>query len=111
MYNNNNDNTSTMKDIREVYKQAAENIYKVTKHKGIAVVKCMDSIESGKQKRLHIWIWQDFLELGFRDEDLFVLTTNGTPMIRWKQQKHARKNNSFTWVFRVWKKSWSYFMI
>ena len=100
VYRNETLATSGMNSVRENYKLGMTNAYKTLQENGILVVKCMDSIESGKQKRLHIWVWQDAIDMGFVDEDLFVLTTNSTPTMRWQHQLHARKNNSFLWVFR-----------
>lgn len=100
VYNNNKNNCKTMLDIRLMYENTALEINKVIKEKAIVVVKCADSIEGGKQKRLHIWVWEIFINLGFTDEDLLILTPNSTPAIRWQNQKHCRKNNSFAWVFR-----------
>lgn len=100
VYRNETLATSGMNSVRESYKLGMTNAYKTLQENGILVVKCMDSIESGKQKRLHIWVWQDAIDMGFADEDLFVLTTNSTPTMRWQHQLHAHKNNSFLWVFR-----------
>ncbi|HOX40374.1 MAG TPA: hypothetical protein PL033_20520 [Candidatus Brocadiia bacterium] len=39
-------------------------------------------------------------ELGFEAVDLFILHRTSPAMVQEKRQKHARKNHSFTWVFR-----------
>jgi len=68
---------------------------------GVLVIKCQDQIMSGKQYRQHISLWAWAVsELGFIDEDMFVLVSKTTPTMRHKYQLHARKNHSYFLVFR-----------
>ena len=90
----------SMNSVRAYYKAGMLEAHRVLASKGILIVKCMDQIESSKQRRLHIWVWEDALNVGFMDEDLFVLVQQSVPAMRWQHQIHARKNNSFFWVFR-----------
>lgn len=88
------------KAIACLYYEGMKEAYRILKPGGILLVKCQDEIESGKQKRTHIEVFQFAYCLQFKDLDLFVLMQNGTPCIRQREQKHARKNHSFLWVFR-----------
>ena len=64
-------------------------------------MKCQDEIESGRQKRTHIELWEiTTREFGFLDEDLFTLLSTTRPAIRQTRQYHARKNSSYLWIFR-----------
>ena len=64
------------------------------------MVKCQDEIESGRQRRSHVEVLSIATEeLGMEDQDCFVVV-RGNPILQDKQQKHARKNHSFLWVFR-----------
>ena len=38
--------------------------------------------------------------LGIKAEDLFVLTRRHAPLVRSEDQRHARKNHSYMWIFR-----------
>jgi hypothetical protein len=87
------------KDIINLYREGRVEAKRILKVGGFLLVKCKDEIESSVQKRSHIEIWQIALELGFVDKDLFVLTQKTHPTIQHLPQKHARKNNSFLWVF------------
>lgn len=84
----------------QFYKDGMKEAYRILHSKGVLFVKCMDEIMGGKQCRNHITIWKYALELGFIDEDLFVLVQKSAPTMRHDYQLHARKNNSFLWVFR-----------
>lgn len=86
--------------MMEFYFVGMAEAYRLLHKGGILFVKCMDIVESGKQERNHITIWMDALQLGYRDEDLFVMVQKGIPTMRHKYQIHARKNHSYLWVFR-----------
>lgn len=98
--NNTSDGAGSMESVHSLYTNGIKEARRLLKNKGIFIVKCMDQIESGKQKRAHIWIWQNALDAGFVDEDLFVLVSLAQPALRWKHQLHARKNHSYFLVFR-----------
>lgn len=88
------------KDIIELYRKGMKEAYRILRSGGLLLVKCKDEIETSTQRRSHIEIWEIALkELGMKDEDLFVLTQLSSPKIQHLPQKHARKNNSFLWVF------------
>ncbi|HOX40473.1 MAG TPA: hypothetical protein PL033_21040 [Candidatus Brocadiia bacterium] len=63
-------------------------------------MKCCDEIVSSKQRWSHIEILKIAEEPGFEAVDLFILHRTSPAMVQEKRQKHARKNHSFTWVFR-----------
>jgi hypothetical protein len=61
---------------------------------------CKDEIESAKQRRSHIELWLIARELGFDDQDLFTLEAGIVNCGRWRRQLHARKTQSYLWIFR-----------
>jgi len=100
LYNNANHHLDTVEDVLKFYLEGMTESFRLLKKNGYLMVKCMDEISGGKQRRNHISIWNDALNLGFIDEDLFILVQNKNPVMRHKHQLHARKNNSFLWVFK-----------
>lgn len=92
--------TGSSQNVRLGYEIGMTEAKRVMAPGGILCVKCQDQIESGKQVRQHIDVFNYATqELDLVDEDLFVLTRTGTPMMRHPYQLHARKNNSFLWIF------------
>ncbi len=94
----------TINAVVQLYVDAMREALRVLKHKGILIVKCQDQIESGKQRWIHIELYQFALSLGMIVEDMMVLVQKTQPTIRWPQQKHTRKNHSYFWVFKANKK-------
>ena len=88
-------------DIIKRYHDGMREGLRILRPRGLMLVKCQDEIESSKQKMSHIEI-QDIAikELGMVVQDLFVLLQKRKPVIQHKNQKHARKNHSYLWVFR-----------
>ena len=68
---------------------------------GALLVKCQDSIESGRQHWAVQYVLSMGLTSGLTAEDLFILVQDGTPAMRHPYQKHARKNHSYFWVFKA----------
>ncbi len=95
---------SGVKQVDLLYYNSMKEAYRVLKHKGILIIKCMDQVQSGKQVWAHM-TYKEYAEiLGFRSEDLFVLVRKSKPLMRHKKQIHARKNHSYFLVFKAWKK-------
>lgn len=97
----NNDSTQfkNFEDVKQLYRDAIVEARRVLKPKGILIVKCQDTIESGKPR----WIHNEIMgSTGFICEDVFVLVQQSKPMIssRWKVIRHARKNHSYFIVLR-----------
>lgn len=88
------------KQTMQFYFDGMKEAYRLLKQDGYLFLKCMDEVESGKQQRNHITLFNKAIEMGFVDEDLFVLVQKGIPTMRHSYQKHARKNNSFMWILR-----------
>lgn len=85
--------------MEELYHNGMKEAYRVLKFGGYLFVKCQDEIESGHQRWSHIEIYNLAVDIGFYGKDLFVLTPPSNPGIQYKNQKHARKNHSYLWVF------------
>lgn len=88
------------KDIIDLYKQGMQEAHRVLVGGGLIWVKCQDEIESSVQKYSHIELYEIARELGFYAKDLFVLMQESNPTIQHKNQKHARKNHSYLWIFK-----------
>ena len=99
-YRNNKRGGWGTKYVHQLYAEGMLEGYRTLKNKGLLMVKCQDQIESGKNQFDHITIFNFAVQMNFLPEDLFVLTRNGTPMMRHNYQLHARKNHSYMWVFR-----------
>ena len=67
---------------------------------GWLIVKCQDQIEGGRQRWQHRIVMETAEALGFEVADLFVLVSNGVPLMRHPHQLHARKNHSYFVVCR-----------
>jgi len=87
-------------DIIELYRLGMTEARRILKVGGLLWVKCKDEVESSVQRWSHIEIALMAWRLNLYALDLFVLTQNSKPVIQ-HNQKHARKNHSFLWIFRV----------
>jgi hypothetical protein len=89
------------KDIINLYRLGMIESNRVLKKDGFLLVKCKDEIESSKQYMSHIEVHDIAIrEMEMIVKDLFVLTQNAKPCVQFKNQKHARKNHSYLWVFQ-----------
>ncbi len=88
--------------VLELYVDAGKEAHRVLRDCGVLIVKCQDEVCSNRQRLTHVEIIQEFGELGFVCEDLFVAVRNNKPGVsRSVRQVHARKNHSYFLVF--WK--------
>lgn len=86
--------------ILQVYRQGMTEAHRVLKPGGLLWVKCADEIETSRQRRGHIDVYNIAMELGFQDQDLFILMRPHAPVVQFKSQRHSRKNCSFLWIFK-----------
>lgn len=86
--------------VMALYFEGIEEAHRLLVTGGLLLVKCMDEIMGGRQRRSSIEIWERAMQLNFLDEDLFVLMQKGVPTMRHSYQIHARKNHSYLWIFR-----------
>lgn len=84
----------------DLYLKGMKEAFRTLKSGGFEFVKCQDEIESGYQRWSHVEIYEIATSLGFYGKDLFVLKPSANPGIQNKNQKHARKNHSYLWVFQ-----------
>lgn len=94
--------TATLRhrEIMDLYRLGMTEAKRVLKPGGTLWVKCADEVESCRQRRSHVEVFQVAQDLGLEDEDLFILMLDGAPVTNKRKQRHARKNCSFLWVFR-----------
>lgn len=97
---------ANVKELWTFYRAALTEFVRVLRPAGIIAFKCQDMVSSGRNHWSHIEIMKMALTLELDAVDLFVL---GRHNVLWspnmKNQKHARKNHSFYWVFRKGGKS------
>ena len=87
--------------LRDLYRDAIAESFRVLKPGGILVFKCQDKVSSGKQYMMHCFVYNEAVQRGFEVLDLFVLLANSRLIANWqKNQKHARKFHCYFWVFR-----------
>jgi len=90
----------THESIIQQYKEGLQELKRITKQNGYILCKCQDEIYGCKQQWSHIEIYNIATELGLYTKDLFILKNTRNPKAFY-QQKHARKNHSYLWVFQV----------
>lgn len=88
------------KDIINLYMDGMLESYRILKVGGYLWVKCKDEVETSLQRWSHMEIYNHALSIGFYATDLFVLFQKSPPILQHKNQKHARKNHSFLWIFK-----------
>lgn len=86
--------------IIQLYEAGMTEAMRILKPGGLLLVKCQDEIESGRQQWSHIEVRDIACRLGMTIQDLFVVTQRHAPRIQRREQKHARKNHSYMWVFK-----------
>jgi hypothetical protein len=99
-YANNIQAAKTNNAILEIYYKGMVEAKRVLQKDGLLIVKCMDVIESGKQKWNHVSILNFGNKLDLTGIDLFVFIYQHKPTIRHDHQISARKNHSYFLVFR-----------
>lgn len=88
-------------EMLELYRRAIDEFWRVLAVGGILVVKCQDTVSSGKNIFSHFEIEMYARQTGFTQIDLFVLGSKHVLISsKWKTQRHARKNHSFFLVFQ-----------
>lgn len=86
--------------VLDLYFRAAKEAWRVLRDHGVFIVKCQDEVCANRQRLTHVELINEFAELGFVCEDLFVLVRKGRPGVsRVLKQVHARKNHSYFLVF------------
>lgn len=104
--NNGTGNTTESKyhqAVLDLYFDAGREAYRVLRDRGVLIVKCQDEVCANRQRFTHVEIMEEYRQLGFVAEDLFVVVRNNRPGVsRTVRQVHARKNHSYFLVF--WKR-------
>ena len=88
------------REILDLYRLGMGEAKRILKQGGTLWMKCADEVENCRQRRGHVEVFQIAVDLGLQDEDLFILMQEGRPVTSRHEQRHARKNCSFLWVFR-----------
>ncbi len=90
-------------ELKEHYYKTMKECHRILKEDGYLVLKCQDTVSSGKNHFTHCMVMQMAIELGYRPMDMFVLLAKSRLTSfggRWFKQFHARKYHSYFWVFQ-----------
>lgn len=92
---------ASVTEMWEMYRSSMVEFWRILKPSGIAVIKCQDTVSSGKNWFSHFQVEKYAREIGFDEIDLFVLGSNHVLISStWKIQRHARKSHSYFIVFQ-----------
>lgn len=88
-------------DLWSWYKECLAEFHRILAKDGVLIVKCQDTVSSGKQWWSHVFLINEAEKIGFYTKDLFVLTA-ASRLIghNHANQKHARKFHSYFLVFK-----------
>lgn len=86
--------------VMQLYEESMAEAKRILKRNGLLLVKCQDEIESARQRWSHIEVYDIARRLSMVIQDLFVLTQKQNPTIQSTDQRHARRNHSYMWVFK-----------
>ncbi len=91
----------SMRELWEFYAKALWEFYRVLQPNGVLIVKCQNTVMSGKQWWSVNYLKNVASQYGFSLIDEFVLLAkHRMPQHNLKQQRHARKYHGFFLVFR-----------
>lgn len=90
-------------ELEDLYRKSLSEFYRILINHGIVIFKCQDTIVGRKQFFIHIDIYKWAMNTGFYALDLFIYLTKNR-MVDNRIQKHARKFNSYFWVFKKTKR-------
>ena len=94
----------TYADIMQLYADGMSEAARVLRNGGQLWVKCKDTIASERQRWSHIAVSEMADKLGMYARDLFLLVSPAPVTVttgRWARQLHARKVQSYLWVFET----------
>ena len=93
---------SSEDELFRFYRDALAEAHRVLKPDGILIFKCQDKVSSGKQYWSHVFVMNEAVKAGFYPLDLFILLAKARLVADWqaRNQKTARKYNSYFWVFK-----------
>lgn len=94
----NTSKSSSHSEIMELYRAGINELYRIIKPDGFILVKCQDEVYGCKQCWSHIEIKDMAEAMGLYARDMFILVNTRTPKVH-HNQKHARKNHSYLWIF------------
>jgi tRNA G10 N-methylase Trm11 len=90
--------------IMALYHDGMTEATRVLRDGGQLWVKCKDTIASEQQRWSHIDIYEMAGKLGMYARDLFLLVSPSPTTVttgRWARQIHARKVQSYLWIFET----------
>ena len=93
---------SSEDELFRFYRDALAEAHRVLKPDGILIFKIQDKVSSRKQYWSHVFVMNEAVKAGFYPLDLFILLAKARLVADWqaRNQKTARKYNSYFWVFK-----------
>lgn len=94
----------TYAQIIQLYEDGMTEAVRVLRDGGQLWVKCKDTLASERQRWSHITIYEIADKLGMYARDLFLLVSPAPTTVttgRWARQLHARKVQSYLWIFET----------
>lgn len=83
-------------ELWQWYSECLEEFYRILEPAGVLIVKCQDTISSGKQWFSHLHIMNEAERIGFYNKDLFILLAKNRIIgHNHGNQQHARKFHSY----------------
>ena len=83
-----------------------EEFYRILEPNGTLIIKCQDTVSSGKNWFSHLYIMNEAERIGFYNKDLFILLAKNRIIgHNHSNQQHARKFHSYFIVLKKQKRA------
>lgn len=87
-------------ELKEMYINSLNELYRVCKNKGTLIFKCQDVCNANKNYFTHTKVMDWAIAAGFYPKDLFIFLKKNRDNKIHHVQEHARKHHSYFWVFK-----------
>ena len=95
-----------IQDLWKWYSECLEEFYRILEPNGTLIIKCQDTVSSGKQWFSHLYIMNEAERIGFYNKDLFILLAKNRIIgHNHSNQQHARKFHSYFIVLKKQKRA------
>lgn len=88
-----------IQDLWKWYSECLEEFYRILEINGTLIIKCQDTVSSGKQWFSHLHIMNEAERIGFYNKDIFILLAKNRIIgYNHNNQQHAR-NKHIVWLW------------